>query len=136
MTKKQVKLTSLKADLERERAGDWITYPGMQGVMRFNVSGWNKPEYQTAKALKAAEAVRLFAGLDRPPEDWTREADAALVVEHLLHDWDGIDAEFDPESARDLYADPEYRVLKEAIDWCITRIGTVDVAFEDAAEKN
>ncbi len=43
-----LKISSLKANLAREVEGDWITYPRWKDI-RFNVSAFTKPSYQTAR---------------------------------------------------------------------------------------
>lgn len=129
-----VKLSSVKANLARESEGDWIPYPRWKGV-RFHVSSFNKPSYQTARDALNQSATKKNGGT-LPSLDEMRPHYAQLYVDELLHDWEGFDVDFSPEEAVKLLADAEYRELLEAVEWCAGQVARIDVEYVEAAAKN
>jgi hypothetical protein len=130
-----VKLKSLRANLERENAGDWIAAPDIGPGVEFKVRGINFPEF---RALRDREAKRLAAqyGSEPIPE---HEADAAtgrLLAEHILLDWKGFDEPYTKDMASDMLKDPAYRELRQAVVSCAVRITEVKVQFTEEAAKN
>lgn len=133
-TKRTLKLASLKADLEREKKGDWIAFPDWEGV-RFNVSALNLPEYETARGLMFQRVGKIYGDAPVPTEVINAEL-GTIYAEHILHGWEGLDEEYTPELALATLSDPEYRVLVQAVGWCAAKISQIEVAYTAAEEGN
>lgn len=116
-----IKLASLKADLAREEAGDWVEYSEWPGVA-FNVSSLHKPAYVTARDLLVQRTAKSKA-----PADLAKVAAefGRLYAEHILHNWRGLDEEYTLEKAKTCLTDPAYRDLVAAVEWCAAKIGEV-----------
>jgi hypothetical protein len=129
-----VKLSSLKADIKREREGDWVKYPDFEGV-EFHVRAITTPEYQTRVQR---EAVRLATkyGEEGAPIDESARIMGKILAEELLLGWKGFDAEYTPEYAQDILSDPAYRDMRQAVEWCATRLARTKVEFVEEASKN
>jgi hypothetical protein len=129
-----VKLASLKADLKREEKGDWVEYIDWPGV-EFKVSSLHLPAYTVARDLLMQKMARIYKGKPIPREALTVEI-GKLYAKHILHDWRGLDVEYSPEKAAEILADPEYRNVVAAIEWCAAKVSEVEVEFVADAEKN
>jgi len=129
-----VKLTSLKANLEREAAGDWIDYPDWPGVA-FNVSSLNKPAYTTARDMLLQKLSRKFKGKPVPSEVSAPQI-GELYCKHLLHGWRGLDVEYTPEVALETLTDPAYRNVVNAVEWCAAQVGAIEAEFVEDEAKN
>jgi hypothetical protein len=129
-----VKLASLKANLEREKKGDWVPHPDLPGVS-FNVSALTLPEYKTARSLLFQRLGKTFGDKPIPDEVLSSEI-GALYCDHILHDWKGLDEEYSPEVARSTLTDPAYRVVVSAVEFCAAKLSQVDVEFTKAEEGN
>ncbi len=121
-----VKLSSLKANLAREEKGDWIEFPDWPGV-EFNVSSLHLPAYQTARDI-------LFKRLSRqhkkaiPSAVLTAEL-GKLYAKHILHGWRGLDVAYSMDKALEILADPEYRNVVAAVEYCAGRVSEMDIEF-------
>lgn len=129
-----VKLSSVKADLAREAKGDWIDYPDWPGVA-FKVSSLLLPAYRVERDLLGQRLARQYKGKPIPPDIMTSEV-GKLFSKHILHEWRGFDETYTKEVAAERLADPEYRALVGAIEWCAAKIADVDVDFVEDAAKN
>lgn len=129
-----VKLSSLKADLEREQKGDWIEYPEWPGVA-FKVCSLFMPAYTVARDLLIQRLTRKHKGNPPPPSELT-PAIGKIYATHILHDWKGLDVEYSADKALEVLSDPSYRLVVAAVEWCAGQIGQVDVEFMDDAVKN
>lgn len=127
-------LTSIKADLAREAAGDWVEYPDWPGVA-FNVSSLYAPAYATARDLMVQRLTAKYLRQPIPPGELAVET-GALYCEHILHDWRGLDVEYTAEVALKTLSDPAYRKVVAAVEWCAAKLSETEVAFTDNAEKN
>lgn len=133
MTQKVV-LSSLRADLDREKSGDWIAYPAWKGV-RFNVSALTLPSYETARDLMFKRLAEQYKEEQIPKEVISIEL-GALYAEHILHGWEGFDEEYTREVARERLTDPSYRAVVSAVEWCAAKISEVSVKFTEAEMGN
>jgi hypothetical protein len=129
-----VKLASLKADLEREVEGDWIEFPDWPGVA-FNVSSLLIPQYTTARDILMQRLARQHKGKPIPREVMTTEL-GKLYAKHILHGWRGLDVEYSPETAAATLANPEYRNVVAAVEYCAGQVSQVDIEFVEDASKN
>jgi hypothetical protein len=128
-----VKLSSVKVDLERELKGDWVEYPDFPGVS-FNVSSLIIPAYQIERDQLLARLTRQYKG-KTPPDVVTSEL-GKLYHKHILHGWRGFDEEYSRDKAAEMLADPRWRKLVAAVEWCAARISTDEVEFVEDTAKN
>ncbi len=87
-----VKLASLKANLEREAAGDWIEYPDWPGVA-FCVKSLHSPSYVTARDLMLQRQARKNKAR-APPADVIAVEAGKIYSQHILLGWRGLDVEY------------------------------------------
>lgn len=129
-----IKLSSLKADIDRETRGDWIDIPEWPGVA-FKVSSQHLPAYQTARDMLHKRLSRQYKGKDIPQRVITSEM-GKLYAKHILHDWRGLDEEYSPETAETILSDPEFRAVTGAVAWASERVADLDVQFVEEEVKN
>ncbi len=140
-----MKLSDIRVDAKAIEAGDWVDinplqFPGMDGV-RLKVRGAGNADYRRLQS-------KLFRALpvsDDPVKQ--EEAGAAITTELLLRTvligWDGIFEEdgvtplpYSVELAERLLADPEMRVLRDAVAFAGALIATRKKQTRDEAVKN
>jgi len=130
-----VKLSSLRADLEREETGDWVDYPDWPGVA-FNVSSLRKPAYVAAQQIMLQRFHRKYKGKTAPVAEEAEEV-GRLVCKHLLHGWRGLDEEYSSARALEILTDEcFYESVLKAVLWCAGKISELDVEFIKDEEKN
>ncbi len=129
-----VKLGSLKADLGRERDGDWVPIPDLPGV-ELKVRGFNYGPYLQQKSLIEMRWVRKY-GRDPVPPEIAYRANAQLYADYILLDWKGFDVAYAPETALETLLDPAYRELHDHIRYAGMKVGLVEADFVEDAEKN
>lgn len=132
--KQKLKLASIKADLKRQREGDWVDYPAWPGV-RFNVSAFSSPAYQIA-ARKLAEKLAKLHGTEAIPPDELHAENGALLAEHILHGWEGIDVDYSADVAMTMLTDPAYEALNNAVRVCAVKLEEIKAEFIKDAVKN
>lgn len=134
-----IRLSSLKADLVREREGDWVEVPDWEGVA-FRVRSTETPAFREARdgLLRRLQAM----GRGRIDHDELSAQLGRLYARHLLTGWrgicddDGRPIDYSPERAEALLGDPAYRLLAEAVLAAAQRLGHVEVQFVEEAAKN
>lgn len=136
----KLKIDSLKNPRKRIIAGDWVTYtpwtaPDGSTPVRFNVSGTSIEAYQIAHEELSKEWAREYKG-KRIPSDVQFQRNTELIVEHLLHGWEGLDVEYSPETAEQMLTDRDYEALADAVLWCARRVDSVTAEFVEDAIKN
>ena len=139
-----MKLSDIRIDTQAIEEGDWIgdlPFPGLEGV-RLKVRGTGNADYRRLQS----KLLRGIAAKGLTP-DREEEAAAAATVE-LLHktvllDWDGIFQEdglaplaFTPDLAAQLLADPEMRILRDAVIHAGNLVAARKKKAQGAAEKN
>jgi hypothetical protein len=130
---KPVKLSSLKADLAREKKGDWVAFPDWPGV-EFNVSSIHLPEYVAARAL-LFQRLNVVHKNNIPQDVMTAEI-GGLMNTHLLHGWRGFDIEYSAQAAAEVMGDPAFREVVAAVQWCASELGKIEVGFAETETKN
>lgn len=126
-----IKLSSLKADLAQDAAGEWIEFPDWPGVA-FKVSSIQLPAYVAARSMMLQKQSRRGGVLlDEASPDFGK-----LYARHLLHDWRGLDEAYSPAKAEAVLTDPEYRAVTQAVAWCATQAAAVDAEVAEDMEKN
>lgn len=129
-----LKLSSIKANLEKQYQAEWVDFPAWPGV-RFNVCSVRLPAYHDAKDAAAKKLAKKYKG-GKIPDDELRAIDGALLCSHLLHGWDGIDQEYSPEQAEVLLCDLEFSALYDAAMWCAISRASVDAEYVEDVIKN
>jgi hypothetical protein len=129
-----VKLSSLRADIDRETKGDWVEYPDLPGV-EFKVSSIHLPAYTTERDMLYQRLQRLHKNKPIPTDTLAREL-GALFAKHILHDWRGFDIPYSRDTAKEVLSDPAYRDIIAAVQWCAGKISQLDVEFIEDEVKN
>ncbi|OKO83383.1 hypothetical protein AC629_22855 [Bradyrhizobium sp. NAS80.1] len=132
---KKVKLESLKADLQKEREGDWIKAVDIDPGLRWFVRSTNYPAFRLARDVEMKKLGEKY-GSDPIPDDVNAEVMGKLAVEHLLLGWDGLDAEYSPETAAEILTDESYRKVRYSIYLAAGRVGTSEVQYVGSTAKN
>ena len=130
--KKLVRLSSLKADLEKERNGDW--QPSDIDGVSFLVRSTNYAPYRIARDAAFQKLTRKH-GNNIPDEPKTRTL-GELAVKHLLLDWSGLDEPFSPELAETILTDEGFRGLRDSIYFAAMKVGQAEVEFVEDGAKN
>lgn len=130
-----VVLTSIRRDLAREDAGDWIAYPDWPGV-EFLVRGLKCDDYLRARDDLLA---RLTVRKSRPEGVSASEAtseDGKLLAQYILRGWRGLTEEYNGEFALKLLGDPAWSPMVDAVRWCAAKLSeiSVETTEEDVPE--
>jgi len=124
-----VKLGSLRADVEKEKVGDWVDIPELPGVSLF-VKSFNDPSYRIARDQLVQRLARKHGKKPSPPDEAETEF-GKLYAKHILGDWRGFDEAYSAELARELLTDPAFRDLRRHVEYAAAQVGSVDVEFSD-----
>jgi hypothetical protein len=127
-----LKLSSLRADLDREVKGDWVPSLRFPGV-EFLVSALTKPSYRIKRDALIQRLSRRYKGQPIPPEK-SGPALGRLYCEEILHGWRGLDIEWSPEVALATLTDPAYREMVSEVEYCAGTLSEVDPEFTDDAD--
>lgn len=130
-----LKLSSIRADLDRERQGDWVDSRQWPGV-RFCVRALTTPAYQIRRDALVQKLTRKNKGKPIASDDLAQHL-GKLYAEEILLNWDGIDVPYSPEKAMELLTDPAWRELVNEIEYCAGTLASVDAEFvEDQLGKS
>lgn len=135
MTPKTVKLSSLRADLAKEREGDWIEAPHIGVGVAFLVRSINFPDFQTARDRALMKLAERF-GAEAVPSEENARVMGSLAAEHLLLGWRGFDVDYSPDTAIEVLTDEGYRRVRLSIFAAATRVGARETEFLEDAAKN
>lgn len=131
----KVKLASLRANSEKERAGDWIESTSIPGVT-FMVRSINYPPYTIARD-QLLQRLRRKAGSNKPlAQDTLTTELGRLYAQHLLLGWKGFDVEYSPETAMEHLTNPEFREMVAAIENAANQVGAAELEFIESTAKN
>lgn len=129
-----VKLNSLKANLKRERDGDWIADRELAGV-RYKVRSLHAPDYRLARAELARRLSIQYRDQIPPPEVEDREA-GRLYAKYILIDWEGFDQPLTEDLREEIFADPAWRDIQNRVLNAAIELGRPQAEFVEEAEKN
>lgn len=135
-----VKLGSLRADVARERDGDWVEIPDLPGVS-LKVRGFSYGPFTMARDIVQMKWSRRY-GREPVPVEVSFPENGKLYAEHILLDWkgfvddDGKDVPYTREASLELLTDPAFRELHDHIRYAGTKLAQTEVEFVDAAAKN
>ncbi len=130
---KLVKLSSLKADREKEREGDW--QPSDIPNVSFFVRSTNYAPYKIERDAKFAKLARKH-GADSIPDEARATVLGELAVKHLLLDWKGLDEPFSKEIATEVLTDESYRDFRGSVYLSAMQVGRSEIEFVEGAAKN
>lgn len=126
-----VKFASLRADVEKEKAGEWIEIPDLPGV-ELRVRSFNDPAYRIQRDQLLQRLARKY-GRKPVPGDESEIEFGRLYAKFILLDWKGFDVEYSADAAREALTDPAMRDLRRHVEYAAGQVGTVDVEFVEEA---
>jgi len=135
-----MKLSDYRVDVEKEEKGAWVSIPGMPGF-RVKVRSVNCEDYRAYAQAEARRFANTYGRQPIPPTE-TDQSTARGLVEYLLLDWDGVTGdddkpvEFSKGLAMETLCDPAYRKVRDSVAWAAMRVGELESAFVEDAEKN
>lgn len=129
-----IKLSSLRADVQREKDGDWVDIPELPGVA-LKVRGFAYGPFQIARDIVQARWVRKYQRDPVPPEVSYPE-NAKLYADHILLDWRGFDVPYSRETALETLLDPGFRDLHEHIRYAGGKLAQTETEFVEEAGGN
>lgn len=129
-----VKLSSLRADSEKQKNGDWVDSGSLPGVA-YLVRSTNFPPYQIAVNSARMRFQRKY-GVKPVPDDVFCETHGRLIVEHVLLGWRGIDTPYTAEVGIDTLTDPGFQNILGDVMACASRVGESEIEFADELAKN
>ena len=139
-----MKLSDIRVDAAAIEAGDWVgdlPFEGMEGV-RLKVRGTGNADYRRlqAKLVRKLTTKKLD---DAQRDEEASRVGTELLIQTILVGWDGIFQEdgvtpipYAPELAAQLLADPEMRVLRDAVLYAGNLVATRKKEARSDAEKN
>jgi hypothetical protein len=136
-----LKLSDIAINAAAIEAGRWVSVGHILPGVKFKVRGIDNADYRRLRAKLIAEIPRAerVKGVDPVELD---KINVKLLTETVLLDWSGIEGDddapldFSKEKAAELLADPNYAVLRSAIEWAAGVVGEDDLAEAEAAAKN
>jgi hypothetical protein len=134
-TTAKIKLSSLKANLDKEREGDWIPAPEIGDGVAFLVRSTNYPAYVTARDEASAKLTKKY-GTERVPDEVMAKANGEIIADHLLLGWRALDEEYDADLARDVLCDEAHRTVRTGVLMAATKVGREEVQFVEDGAKN
>ena len=128
-----MKLSSMKLDVARIEAGDWVENIPDCGNLRIKTRGINCAEYR--KMIDA----RLFALPKRRDPMEVQRVQTECLVAACLIDWnltDENDAPIPVSGALAILTDPAYDPVRMAVAWAANQIAASNAETQEAAAKN
>lgn len=132
-----MKLSSLEIDSAKIEAGAWVSrIPGLPGIS-LKVRGRQNTLSKAfrAKALEAIPRAERITGLSEAVSD---KIDLDDLVENVLLDWSGFEDDagaplpFTKDLARRYLADPDYVILRGAIEYASGVVADIGAASLEA----
>jgi hypothetical protein len=138
-----IRASSLKADIQTENDGQWMTYPEFNDPdFGLKVRALTSTLY-TDRIQKEARRLNNKYGRDPIPDEENIQATAKALVDTILLDWKGITDDagqpipYSRDLAYDWLTDPAYRELRGAVMVCAGRLGQVKVeSLDEDAKKS
>lgn len=135
-----MKLSSIRVNAAAEEAGRWMPAPTLPGVS-FKVRGIGNSDYKALAGKLRAEIPRseLLKGVS---SEQVQKINVTLLVETVLQDWKGLEGDddkplkFTKAKAAELLADPNMRVLREAVEAAAALVGEDALAEQETDAKN
>jgi hypothetical protein len=136
-----LKLSDIAINAAAIETGRWVSVGHILPGVKFKVRGLDNADYRRLRAKLIAEIPRAerVKGVDPVELD---KINVKLLYETVLLDWSGIEGDddaslsFSKEQAAELLADPNYAVLRGAVEWAAGVVGEDDLAETEASAKN
>lgn len=122
-----LKLSSIRADLDRELKGDWVDSRQWPGV-RFLVCALTKPSYRIKRDTLVQRLARKHKGKPIPADELAPHI-GRLYCEEILFGWEGIDIEYSAETALEILTDPSYREIVSEIEYCAGMLSETEAEY-------
>jgi hypothetical protein len=134
-----LKLSSLLRDITAETDGEWVPIaelcePGSPEVA-FKVRPATTPAYRIARDQLIQTWVRKY-GKDPVPPEIADAAEGALVADHLLLGWRGIDQPYTRDGARAILVSREGLHVFGYVQQAVRQLSTVTAEHTEAQAKN
>ena len=122
-----LKLSSIRADLDRELKGDWVDSRQWPGV-RFLVCALTKPSYRIKRDALVQRLARKHKGKPIPADELAPHI-GKLYCEEILSGWEGIDIAYSAETALETLTDPAYREMVAEVEYCAGTLSETDAEY-------
>ncbi len=122
-----LKLSSIRADLDRELKGDWVDSRQWPGV-RFLVCALTKPSYRIKRDALLQRLARKHKGKPIPSDELAPHI-GKLYCEEILFGWEGIDVPYSPETALETLTDPGHRELVSEVEYCAGTLSETEAEY-------
>lgn len=138
---KKVKLSSLQANMQKEREGDWIPAADIDPAIKWHVRSTNYAPFKIDRDARIEKLTRKLDG-ERVSDDEMAKLNGELAVEHLLLGWSGLadddDAEipYSPDKALEILTDESYRLVRQSVYFAATKVGRSEIKFVEDGAKN
>jgi len=123
-------LASLRTNAKREAAGGWepsVLWP--ESNIRYHVRAISYEPYKTAHQRLQREHAKKYGAGRTVPEDVLAQEVGALLAEHILLGWEGIDVEYSPAAAMSTLTNPEFKLLSTDVEMAAAKFGNVNPDF-------
>lgn len=135
-----LKFESIKRDLSAENNGEWRPVrewrdPATGEVFKLKCRSLEYAPYQKAREQELLRLSKEYEPLPVPDDVW-HKALGVLLAAHILLEWSGCDLAYDANTAGAILCDPEWKVLRRKVIDIANEVGSRDLQFVKAAEKN
>lgn len=136
-----MKLSEIAVNAAAIEAGRWVSVAHTLPGVKFKVRGLNNADYRRLQAKLIAEIPRAdrIKGLDPEIQD---KINLALLIETVLTDWSGLENDdgsplvWTKETSAHYLGNPNYSVLRAAVEWAAAVVGEDDLVEAEEAAKN
>jgi hypothetical protein len=122
-----VKFASLRADVEKEKAGDWVEIVELPGV-ELRVRSFNDPQYKIHRDQLLQRLARKY-GRKPVPGDESEVEFGRLYARFILLEWKGFDEAYSEQRALEALTDPAMRDLRRHVEYAAGQVGASDIEF-------
>lgn len=131
----KIKLSSLKADVEKQDEGDWQPIPELSGI-RVKVRSLRSAKYQFGATPIRQRHVRKFGENGTIPNKEFAKDYGRLVADVILLDWEGFDVDYSRETALETLTDAGFAEILGYIIAAAGRVAQGEIEYVEAASKN
>jgi hypothetical protein len=136
-----LKLSKIAVNAAAIEAGRWVSVAHTLPGVKFKVRGLNNADYRRLEAKLLAEVPRSdrIKGIDPDTLDRIK---VNLLVETVLTDWSGLEDDngnmltWTKQTAAKYLFDPNYVVLRSAVEWAAAVVGEDDLVELEEDAKN
>lgn len=129
-----IKISSVLANVELEKTGEYIDIPEWPGVS-LGVRSLELPAYKIALDVLVGRLSRKYRNKSVPPVE--RDAEVGkLLAKHILFGWKGFSEPYSEEFATEILGSPEGRNLVKQTLWAASQVGESEIEFIEESAKN